>query len=106
MLTPEALLDVHERAHRNLIDYLKHCRTLTTEAFDRAMPEFAGASVRLQLHHAIDVEMYWIGVLQGRVDADENAHLLSDDRISRGVPGDGIRHNGGIPAEHLHRGAE
>lgn len=75
MLTSEGLLDVHERAHRNLRDFLAHARTLDPEAADREMPDFGGASVRLQLHHAIGGETYWIGVLQGRVDADEGAHL-------------------------------
>ncbi len=75
MLTPEALLEIHDRAHRNLKGYLAHCRTLDAEAFDRTMPEFGGASVRLQLHHAIGAERYWIGVLQGRVDADDEPHL-------------------------------
>ena len=75
MLTPEALLDVHERAHRNLKGYLIHCRTLDSGAIDREMPEFNGASVRLALHHAIGAEKYWIGILQGRIDADDDADL-------------------------------
>jgi uncharacterized damage-inducible protein DinB len=75
MLTSEALLDIHERAHRNLKGYLAHSRTLDAAAFDREMPEFNGASVRLQLHHAIGAEKYWIGVLQGRIDADDDAHI-------------------------------
>ncbi len=75
MLTSEALLEVHERAHRNLKAYLDHCRTLPPGAFDREMPEFNGASIRLQLHHAIGAEKYWIGVLQGRIEADDDAHL-------------------------------
>jgi uncharacterized damage-inducible protein DinB len=75
VLTPEGLLDVHERAHRNLKGYLAHARTLDSEAIDREMPEFGDASIRLQLHHAIGAEKYWISVLEGRVDADEDAHL-------------------------------
>jgi len=74
-LTSDALREVHERAHRNLKACLDHCRTLDPEAFDREMPEFNGASVRLQLHHAIGAEKYWIGVLQGHIDADDDAHL-------------------------------
>ncbi len=75
VLTPEGLLEIHERAHRNLKGYLAHCRTLDGEAFDGTMTVFGGASVRLQLHHAIGAERYWIGVLQGRVDADDEPHL-------------------------------
>jgi uncharacterized damage-inducible protein DinB len=75
VLTSQGLLDIHERAHRNLKGYLSHARTLDPAAIDRKMLEFNGASVRLQLHHAVGAEKYWIGVLQGRVDADEDAHL-------------------------------
>jgi len=75
VLTSEGLLDIHERTHRNLKSFLAHARTLDPEAVDREMPDFGGASVRLALHHAIGAEKYWIGVLQGRVDADEDAHL-------------------------------
>lgn len=75
MLTREALVDIHERAHRNLEGYFAHCRALDCQAVDRKIPEFNGASVRLQLHHAIGAERFWIGVLQGRVDADDDAHL-------------------------------
>jgi len=77
VLTSDALREVHERAHRNLKGYLDHCRTLDPEAFDREMSEFNGASVRLQLHHAIGAEKYWIGVLQDRIDADDDAHLYA-----------------------------
>jgi len=75
VLTSEGLLEVHERAHRNLKGYVAHCRTLDPGAFDREMPEFNGASVRLQLHHVIGAERYWMGVLHGRIDAEDNADL-------------------------------
>lgn len=75
MLTSEGLLDIHERAHRNLKDFVAHARTLDPEAFDRLMPDFGDGTVRLQIHHAIGAEKYWIGVLQGRIDADDDAHL-------------------------------
>jgi uncharacterized damage-inducible protein DinB len=75
MFTSELLLDIHERTHRNLKGYLEYCKTLDADAVDRAMPDFGGASIRLQLHHAIGAEQYWIGVLQGRIDADEEPYL-------------------------------
>lgn len=75
MLTAEALLDIHERAHRNLKGYLEHCRTLELGAFDRKLSETSEATVRLQLHHAIGAERYWVGVLQGNIDANDDAHL-------------------------------
>lgn len=73
MYTPEALIDLHERGHRNLAALLAHCRGLANEAIDREMDGFGYPSVRLQLHHAIGAERYWIGVLEGRIDADDDA---------------------------------
>jgi len=75
MLTSEGLIEIHRRAHQSLKECLTFCQTLDAAAIDREMPEFNGASVRLQLHHAIGAEKYWIGVLHGRIDADEDAHL-------------------------------
>jgi len=75
VLTAEALLEVHERAHRNLASYLAHAKMLDQEAANRSLAEFNGSSVRLELHHAIGAEKYWIGVLEGRADAEEDEHL-------------------------------
>ena len=71
--TPEAMLDIHERAHRSLAALLAHCRGLDRDEFDRELPGFGYPTVRLQLHHAIGAEVYWLGVLEGRMDADEDA---------------------------------
>lgn len=75
VLTSEGLIDIHERTHRNLKDFLSHARTLESAAFNRVMPGFGDGSVRLQFHHAIGAEKYWIGVLQGIITAEEDAHL-------------------------------
>jgi uncharacterized damage-inducible protein DinB len=72
MHTPEGLLDLHERAHRNLSALLKHCRVLDAEQFNRELPGFGYPSVRLQLHHAIGAQEYWLGVLHGVVDVEDN----------------------------------
>ncbi len=69
MYTTEALLDLHERTHRSLEKLLSHCRQLRPVELDRALAGFGYHSVRLQLHHEIGAEEYWIGVLQGRIDA-------------------------------------
>jgi len=73
MYRPEALMDLHERGHRSLATLLSHCRSFTTDEIDRELPGFGNSTVRLQLHHIIGAEKYWIGVLQGRIDADEDA---------------------------------
>lgn len=65
MYTSEALLDFHERCHRNLKGILEHCRSLTPEELNRELPGFAYPTVRLQIHHEIGAEQYWVGVLRG-----------------------------------------
>ncbi|MHC4470074.1 MAG: DinB family protein [Planctomycetota bacterium] len=72
MYTAEALLDLHERAHQSLAKLLAHCRQLDADELSRELQGFGYSSVRLQLHHLIGAEQYWIGVLEGRVDAGED----------------------------------
>lgn len=73
--TAEALLDIHERAQRTLAALLAHCRDLSPEELNRELPEYGDPTVRLQLHHVIGAQKYWVGVLRGRIDAEEDAHL-------------------------------
>lgn len=72
MYTAEALLDLHERAHRSLQKLMAHCGELSAEELDRNLSGFGYPSVRLQIHHQIGAEEYWIKVLQGRVEVDDN----------------------------------
>ena len=76
MHDPRGLIDFHERAHRNLERLVAHCAGLTQEEADRSLAGFGYASVRLQLIHAIGAEAYWVGVLQGRVDAEDKDDLF------------------------------
>lgn len=73
MFTREALIDAHERAHRTLAALLAHCRGLDHDELHRELTGFGYATVQLQVHHVIGAERYWIGVLQGRIDAEEDA---------------------------------
>jgi uncharacterized damage-inducible protein DinB len=73
MNSPDALLDFHERTHLCLATLLDQCRDLTTEELHRELPGFGYGSVQLQIHHLLGGERYWIGVLQGRIDVDEDA---------------------------------
>lgn len=50
-----------------------HCRQFSAEELDRELVGFGYPSVRLQLHHEIGAEQYWIGVLQGRIEADDTS---------------------------------
>jgi len=72
MHTAAALLDIHARTHSNLTDLLVHCRGLDAEALNREIPGFGYPTVRLQLHHGLGGETYWIGVLEGRIDVDDD----------------------------------
>ncbi len=67
----ESLLDVHERAHRSLARLLAHCRQLAAEELNREIPGFGYPTIRLQLIHEIGAEGYWVGVIQGRIDAED-----------------------------------
>jgi len=73
MHTREGLLELHERAHWSLKTLLVHCGQLEPEELDRELTGFGYPSVRLQLHHLIGAEQYWIGVLQGRIEADDTS---------------------------------
>lgn len=80
MYTAEALLDIHERTHRSLSKLLAHCATLDPGAIDRPLDGFGYATVRLQLHHVIGAERYWMHVLRGVVDTgpDDDAFPTLD----------------------------
>lgn len=71
MHTSASLLALHEGTHRSLRDLLDHCATLDEGDFVREMDGFAYPSLRLQLHHMIGAERYWIEVLHGRVRVEE-----------------------------------
>lgn len=72
MLTGDALLTIHQRGHQNLQDLLVHCATLESGEIDRTLEGFGYPSVRLQIHHAIGAEEYWVGVLNGVILVDED----------------------------------
>jgi uncharacterized damage-inducible protein DinB len=76
MYDAESLLDLHERGHRNLQKLLAHCAGFEREQIDREVPGFGYPTIRLQLLHEIGAEAYWIGVLQDRMDVDEQEGVL------------------------------
>ncbi len=69
------LLDFHRRVHQSFALLLEHCRNLTGEELNREMKGFGYPTIRLQLHHMIGAEKYWIGVLQDKIDVDEDEDL-------------------------------
>ena len=73
MHTPEGLLDLHARAHQNLVALMAHCRSFDADELHRELAGFGYPTVQLQLHHEVVAERYWVGVLHGRIDAEEDA---------------------------------
>lgn len=72
MYTSEALADIHERTHRSLAKLLAHCAALPQAEIDRELEGFGYRTIRLQIHHVLGAERYWLGVLQGRMDIDDD----------------------------------
>lgn len=73
MYTPEALLDVHGRAHRSLAGLLEHCRRLPADVVDREFDGFGYRTIRRQFDHVLGAEKYWLGVLEGRIQVGDDA---------------------------------
>ncbi len=72
MFTSAGLIDVHERTHRSLCGLLDHCAGFSDKELGQEIGGFGYPSLRLQLHHMIGSEQYWIGVLQGELLVEEN----------------------------------
>lgn len=75
MYTSEALLDIHSRSHRCLGRLLEHCRLFDADELGREIEGFGYPTLQLQFHHEIGAEEYWVGVLLGRMDVEDDAHL-------------------------------
>lgn len=75
MSTQDYLHEVHERVHRNLATLLDHCETLPEGSIDKEMEGFGYETIRLQIHHMLGAEEYWVGVIQGDFNADDDDHL-------------------------------
>ncbi len=58
--------------HGNLTKLLEHCSQFNAEELNREIAGFGYPTIRLQLHHEIAGEKYWIGVIQGRMDVDDD----------------------------------
>ncbi len=72
MFTAKGLLEFHSRGHQTLKEIIKHCRQFSVEEINHEFKGFGYPSLRLQLHHLISAEKYWISVLNGRIEVDDN----------------------------------
>jgi len=75
MMIQKLLTEIHRRAHTNLAALLDHCAQLPEGAIDRELDGFGYPTIRLQLHHLIGAEEYWIGVLKSDFRAEDDDYL-------------------------------
>jgi len=78
MFTPQALLDLHAGAHASLRGLLDHCATLEAAELGQGFPGFGYPSISTQFAHVIGAEAYWVGVLQGRCEVDEEDPVFTE----------------------------
>lgn len=78
MYTRDALRDMHERSHRSLVKLMTHCRSLSPEELGRHVAGFGYPSVRLQIHHIIGGQKYWLSVIMDSMNADEDESAYPD----------------------------
>lgn len=69
--TPSDLAEVHRRAQQSLLKLLDHCAGFTPDELSRELEGFGYPSIRMQLHHVIGANEYWLGVLHGLMLVDE-----------------------------------
>lgn len=76
MTTAQVLHDAHQRTHCSLARLLDHATALDPAVLDRELEGFGYPTVRLQIHHLLGAEQYWVGVLEGdiRIDSEPDAY--------------------------------
>jgi len=72
MFDSESLLEFCRRTHKSFEKLIEHCQSLSDDEFNRRIEGFGYPTVKLQFHHSIAAQKYWIGVLQGRIDVDDD----------------------------------
>ncbi len=77
MYNSEGMIEFHNRAHQSLKKLIEHCKQFSTEELSKELNGFGYPSLILQLHHVIGGEKYWTGVLQGRIDVDDDISQYS-----------------------------
>lgn len=75
---PEFLTGFHRRCQQSFSRLLDHCASLTEDELHRKLEGFGYSTVQLQIHHVIGAERYWLGVLHGRMDVDEDEDRYPD----------------------------
>ncbi len=83
MFTADALLELHRRSADNLSALLEHCRQFNEAEFVQEHEGFGYGSLFLQFQHVIGATKYWIGVLEGRMDVDEDESCNNVERLEQ-----------------------
>jgi len=78
MYTREALIDQQRRCHWSLCGLMTHCASLTQDELHQTFDLFGGSSVQLQLHHIIGAQRYWLSVIDGPINADDDEASFPD----------------------------
>jgi uncharacterized damage-inducible protein DinB len=81
MYTAQSLLDIHSRSHQSLSKLLVHCSQFSIDEINCEMAGFGYPTIRLQLHHSIGAEEYWIGVLKGHFDDEDDSLYPTVDSL-------------------------
>lgn len=76
MLTSAVLQEIHRRCHLSQQQLLKHCRQFTTDEINREHEGFGYPSMRIQYHHTIGAQRYWVGVILNDFRVDDDDHLF------------------------------
>jgi len=78
MHTIDGLIDIHARAHRTMKGVMEHCRAVEAEKGDVALTGFAYPTLREQVHHVLGAERYWLSVLHGQIELDDDLATWPD----------------------------
>lgn len=72
MYNSEAFIEFHKRTHYNVQKLIEHCGKFSSDELNRELEAFGYPTIRLQLHHEIGAEKYWIGVIKGQMLVDDD----------------------------------
>ncbi len=72
MYTTDAIGDQQRRCHWSLCALMSHCESLTENELHQTHELFGGSTVQMELHHIIGAQRYWLSVIDGPVNADDD----------------------------------
>ena len=76
MFTSDDLLELHRRTQTSVQKAIDHCEGFAPEALHVEHAGFGYPTVLRQLHHVAGAERYWVGVILGRMQVDDDGDLF------------------------------